>query len=105
MKRDIIDDGTGISAGHGIDQCVIEKQHHLGASWLLESAAPSAVSVIGDGFNVKDEYMESFEQSVKCMKLGIQENSADDSEIAELLRVSASKSEDDQLNLKEYVDH
>ena len=85
VKRDIIDDGTGITAGHGIDQRVIEKQHHFRARRLLESAAPSAVSVFGDSFNDKDVYTESYEQFVKCMKLGIHENSVDDSEIAELL--------------------
>ena len=38
------------------------------------------------------------------MKLGVHENSVDDFEIADLLTSNTSKSEDEKLNLKEYVD-
>ena len=38
------------------------------------------------------------------MKLGIRENSVDDFETAELLRFSTSKSGDEQISLKEYID-
>ena len=51
----------------------------------------------------KDDYEKSFEQFVKCMKLGIRENSVDDFEIAELLRFNTSKSGDEQISFKEYV--
>ena len=44
-------------------------------------------------------------QFVKCMNFGTHDNSVDDSEIAEPLRSNTSKSEDEQFNLKEYVDH
>ena len=52
----------------------------------------------------KDEYEKFYEQFVKCMKLGIHENSVDDFEIAELLRSNTSKLEDEKMNWKEYVD-
>ena len=52
----------------------------------------------------KDEYEKSYEQFVKCMKLGIRENSVDDFEIVELLRFNTSKSGDEQISFKEYVD-
>ena len=41
---------------------------------------------------------------VKCTKLVIRENSVDDFEIAELLRFNTSKSGDEQISFKEYVD-
>ena len=51
VKRDVIDDGTGVSAGHGMDRRVIEIQHHLRACQFLESAAPFAVSANGGSSN------------------------------------------------------
>ena len=48
----------------------------------------------------KDYYEMSYEQFVKCMKLGIRENSVDDFEIAELLRFNTSKSGDEQISFK-----
>ena len=50
----------------------------------------------------KDAYRKLYEQLVRCMKLGIHENSVDGVEIAELLRFNTSG--DEQINLKEYVD-
>ena len=47
----------------------------------------------------KDDYKKSSEECRKCMKLGLDEDTEDDSKIAELL-----KSGDEQTNLKEYVD-
>merc|ERR1711991_906916 len=40
----------------------------------------------------------------KCLKLGIHEDSTNRTKIAELLRFSTSKSGDEQISLKEYVD-
>ena len=51
---------------------------------------------------LKDAYRKFYEQLVRCMKLGIHENSVDGVEIAELLRFNTSG--DEQINLKEYVD-
>ena len=52
----------------------------------------------------KDDYKKFYEQFVECMKLGIHENSVDDFEIAELLRFYTSKSGNEQISLKEYID-
>ena len=45
-----------------------------------------------------------YEQFGKCLKLGIHEDSTNRTQIPELLRFSTSKSGDEQINLKEYVD-
>ena len=52
----------------------------------------------------RGDYEKSYEQFVKCMKLGIRENFVDDFEIAELWRFNTSKSGDEQISFKEYVD-
>ena len=52
----------------------------------------------------KDDYKKYHEQFVECMKLGIHVNSVDDFEIAELLRINTSKSGDEQISMKEYID-
>ena len=53
---------------------------------------------------LNDAYKKFYEQFVKCVKLGIHENSVDGVEIAELLRFNTSKPGDEQISLKEYVD-
>ena len=53
---------------------------------------------------LSDDRKKFYEQFVKCMKLGIRENSVDDLEIAQLLRFNTSKSGDQQISFKEYVD-
>merc|ERR1712107_626085 len=52
----------------------------------------------------KDDYKKFYEQFSKCLKLGIHEDSTNRAKIAELLRFSTSKSGDEQISLKEYVD-
>ena len=52
----------------------------------------------------KDDYEKFYEQFVECMKLGIRANSVEDFETAELLRFNTSKSRDEQISLKEYID-
>merc|ERR1712136_315719 len=52
----------------------------------------------------KDDYKKFYEQFGKCLKLGIHEDSTNRAKIAELLRLSTSKSGDEQISLKEYVD-
>ena len=46
----------------------------------------------------------SYEQLGRCLNLGNREDSTVRAKIAELLRLNASVSEDEQLNLKENVD-
>merc|ERR1711957_669782 len=52
----------------------------------------------------KDDYKKCYEQFGKCMKLGVQEDSTNRTKLAELLRYHTSKSGDEQISLKEYVD-
>ena len=53
---------------------------------------------------LNDAYKKFYEQFVKCVKLGIHENSVDGVEIAELLRFNTSKPGDEQINFEEYAD-
>ncbi|CAE8624345.1 unnamed protein product [Polarella glacialis] len=52
----------------------------------------------------KDDYKKFYEQFGKCLKLGVHEDSTNRTKIAELLRFSTSKSGDELISLKEYVD-
>merc|ERR1711959_371906 len=52
----------------------------------------------------KDDYKKFYEQFSKNLKLGIHEDSTNRTKIAELLRFNTSKSGDEQISLKEYVD-
>merc|ERR1712115_144731 len=52
----------------------------------------------------KDDYKKFYEQFGKCLKLGIHEDSTNRAKIAELLRFNTSKSGDESISLKEYVD-
>jgi len=52
----------------------------------------------------KDDYKKFYEQFGKCLKLGVHEDSTNRTKVAELLRYSTSKSGDEQISLKEYVD-
>merc|ERR1712013_938701 len=48
--------------------------------------------------------MGFYEQFGKCLKLGVHEDSTNRTKVAELLRFNTSKSGDEQISLKEYVD-
>merc|ERR1712019_87081 len=52
----------------------------------------------------KDDYKKFYEQFSKCLKLGVHEDSTNRTKVAELLRYQTSKSGDDLISLKEYVD-
>merc|ERR1712195_260393 len=52
----------------------------------------------------KDDYKKFYEQFSKPLKLGIHEDSTNRTKVAELLRFNTSKSGDEQISLKEYVD-
>merc|ERR1712109_122064 len=52
----------------------------------------------------KDDYKKFYEQFCKCLKLGVHEDSTNRVKIAELLRYQTSKSGDEMISLKEYVD-
>merc|ERR1719436_1861490 len=52
----------------------------------------------------KDDYKKFYEQFGKCLKLGVHEDSTNRVKVAELMRYQTSKSGDEQISLKEYVD-
>merc|ERR1711994_1205054 len=52
----------------------------------------------------KDDYKKFYEQFGKCLKLGVHEDSTNRTKVAELLRYHSSKSGDEQISFKEYVD-
>merc|ERR1712159_834114 len=52
----------------------------------------------------KDDYKKFYEQFSKNLKLGIHEDSTNRAKIADLMRFNTSKSGDEQISLKEYVD-
>ena len=72
---------------------VIKKNH---VTKYLEMLAETA--------ELKDDRKKFYERFVKCMKLGIRENSVDDVETAELLRFNTFKPGDEQISFEEYVD-
>merc|ERR1712173_216670 len=49
------------------------------------------------------DYKKFYEQFSKNLKLGIHEDSANRTKVADLLRFNTSKSGDDQISLKEYI--
>jgi len=51
----------------------------------------------------QEDYKKFYEQFSKNLKLGIHEDSANRTKIADLLRFNTSKSGDDQISLKEYI--
>merc|ERR1711907_724949 len=52
----------------------------------------------------KDDYKKFYEQFSKNIKLGIHEDSTNRAKVAELMRYHTSKSGDEQISFKEYVD-
>merc|ERR1711915_998038 len=52
----------------------------------------------------KDDYKKFYEQFGKCLKLGVHEDSTNRAKIADLLRYQTSKSGDEFISLREYVD-
>merc|ERR1712178_641423 len=51
-----------------------------------------------------DDYKKFYEQFGKNLKLGIHEDSTNRAKLAELMRFQTSKSGDDMISLKEYID-
>merc|ERR1711865_1329657 len=52
----------------------------------------------------KDDYKKFYEQFGKCIKLGVHEDSTNRVKVAELLRYQTSKSGDESISFKEYID-
>merc|ERR1712013_573131 len=51
----------------------------------------------------EENYKKFYEQFSKNLKLGIHEDTANRTKIADLLRFNTSKSGEDQISLKEYI--
>ena len=66
--------------------------------------AKKYLEMFADFAEKKDDYKKFYEQFGKCLELGIHENSINGTWIAELLSFNTSKSGDEQISLKEYVD-
>ncbi|CAK0869261.1 unnamed protein product, partial [Prorocentrum cordatum] len=52
----------------------------------------------------KDDYKKFHEQFGKCLKLGVHEDSTNRTKVAELMRYHTSRSGDEMIRLKEFVD-
>merc|ERR1711972_897202 len=59
---------------------------------------------MGEIAEKKDDYKKFYEQFGKCLKLGVHEDSTNRTKVAELMRYHTSKSGDEQISFKEYVD-
>ena len=90
------------------DRLVLIREDPEGHPQILRAIKKNLVNkcleMLAEIAELKDDYTESYEQLGKCLNLGNHEDSAIRTKIAELLRFNASVSEDEQLNLKEYVD-
>ena len=52
----------------------------------------------------KDDYNQFYEQFGKCLKLGVHEDPTNRTQVAELMRYQTSKSGEETISLKEYID-
>merc|ERR1712164_6293 len=71
---------------------------------IKKNLVKKCLEMFADIAEKKDDYKKFYEQFGKCLKLGIHEDSTNRQKIAELLRYQTSKSGDEVISLKEYVD-
>ena len=71
---------------------------------ITKSHANECLDMFAEITELNDDCKKFYEQFVKCMKLGIHENSVDCFETAELLRFNTSKPGGEQISFEEYVD-
>ena len=71
---------------------------------ITKSHANECLDMFAEIAELNDDRKKFYELLVKCMKLGIHENSVDGFETAELLRFHTSKSGGEQISFEEYVD-
>ncbi|CAK9079956.1 unnamed protein product [Durusdinium trenchii] len=69
-----------------------------------EELMPEWLNFVKGVVDSEDDYKKFYEQFGKCLKLGVHEDSTNRTKVAELLRYHTSKSGDEQISLKEYVD-
>ena len=68
---------------------------------ILRVIVTKYLEILAEIAELNDDYKKFYERCVKCMKLGIRENSIDD---VEALRFNTFKSGDEQFSFEEYVD-
>ena len=71
---------------------------------VIKKHVTKCLEMLAEIAELNDAYKEFYEQSVKCMKLGIDEDSIVGVKTAEVLRFNTSKPGDEQDNSEEHVD-
>merc|ERR1712054_750258 len=71
---------------------------------IKKNLVKKSIEMFNEISEKKDDYKKFYEQFSKNIKLGIHEDSTNRSKIAELMRFHTSKSGDEQISFKEYVD-
>merc|ERR1739848_776041 len=71
---------------------------------IRKNIVKKVMDVIEEIQEDKDNYKKFYEQFGKNIKLGIHEDSTNRMKVAELMRYHTSKSGDEQISFKEYVD-
>merc|ERR1739847_39590 len=71
---------------------------------IKKSLVKKCLEMFAEIAEKKDDYKKFYEQFSKNLKLGVHEDSTNRTKVAELMRYHTSKSGDEQISLKEYVD-
>merc|ERR1719231_506361 len=71
---------------------------------IKKNLVKKCLEMFGEIAEKKDDYKKFYEQFSKNLKLGIHEDSTNRNKVAELLMYHSTKSGDEQISLKEYVD-
>merc|ERR1719263_2110695 len=71
---------------------------------IKKNLVKKSIEMMSEISEKKDDYKKFYEQFGKNLKLGIHEDSTNRAKLAELMRFQTSKSGDDIVSLKEYID-
>merc|ERR1712159_435974 len=71
---------------------------------IKKNLVKKSIEMMSEISEKKDDYKKFYEQFGKNLKLGIHEDSTNRAKLADLLRYQTSKSGDEMISLKEYVD-